>query len=925
MYEKNFENALAVDTRDLVEEARQGRLPTARFRQAEIEQTFEHLRRNRSVLLTGPPGVGKTYVVLGLAQALAARETPGLAELSTTRVMAGTKWLGEWQTKLTAITRSAVQSETILYLKDVWNLPTVGTSSNDPANILDSIRPQLESGELLIIGEASPVVEAAMERVPAFVSLFERVVVEPMTKDDVAALLRERAEAAALPLDEDGQSAVLSLTSRFLPHRPQPGPALNLLDHLANYLLEKERVGERGSLAREGRAFIERVFSIYSGLPLFVVSRSHTRPAREIRSWFQGRIVGQRRAIEAVVEMIALFKAGLQDPGKPLGTFLFVGPTGVGKTELARTLARFLFGSEQRLLRFDMSEFKDYHAFEMLLGNPKEPMHPAKLLDPVRAHPFQVLLFDELEKAHANIWDVFLQLLDDGRLSPAGAGEPVSFRNTIVIATSNVGAQSSERALGFGATAGAEDRAQSVNKALERAFRPEFLNRFQHIVIFDPLTPEQLRSVARVELKRILGREGISERNLVVDVDDKAIDLVISRDVDPRWGARALKRALQRRIVLPLAMTIMERGIQPGTILKVAVRDGRIGVRAIETPQVRARRREQEPIRVPERGRLSRAEITDRVAGLPARIVALEAAADAPALRQRLQALEQQAESPDFWARPREAALVVRDKDQVHQVLDRLDDLRWRAEELAKAAGERSSRDQLERIARQTVRLEEALQQAHRELVVLGHEGSWDALVEVRPAPGGDGRLARDLLLEAYRAWAEHQGMTLRWLREPMSDDESALLAIDGPYAYGLLRREAGLHRVRDGDRRGVAVVTTGPWTDQLERPEFEEHLALKARGQMGGRVRSRLVCSGGLVLQNAGSLGENRDLASELVASWRNAPAPPDVIVRRYDLGQPLLRDALTGLSTGRPDALAPRHLHELLLRRVDAQAPAE
>jgi ATP-dependent Clp protease ATP-binding subunit ClpC len=214
-------------------------------------------------------------------------------------------------------------------------------------------------------------------------------------------------------------------------HRLARGPAPSRCRADRHYLDEKRAIGEDEPVTA---AFIEKVFAVYTGLPRFVVSRHEVRPVTEIRDWFRSRIIGQRDAIEAIVQMITLFKAGLQDAHRPIGTFLFVGPTGVGKTELARALATYLFGSEKRLLRFDLSEFKDYHSFEMLIGDPKKPERPARLVDAVRAQPFQVVLLDEIEKAHGNIWDLLLQVLDDGRLTPAH-GPAVSFRNTIVIAT----------------------------------------------------------------------------------------------------------------------------------------------------------------------------------------------------------------------------------------------------------------------------------------------------------------------------------------------------------------------------------------------------------------------------------------------------------------------------------------------------------
>ncbi len=331
----------------------------------------------RSVLLVGPPGVGKTSIVHALAARLKQTGSRRLYEHATVELLTGTVYLGEWQSKVSNLFDTAAKSNALLYFSDIWNLPTVGRSSTSTNTVWDALRPRLLRGDLQVVGEVS----------------------------------REQLLA------------------------------LGLVGQTRQYLDEKRAIGEDEPVTPE---FVEKVFAVYSGLPRFVISRREVRPVKEIREWFRSRIVGQRDAIEAVIQMITLYKAGLHDRHKPIGSSLFVGPTGVGKTELARALATYLFGSERRLLRFDMSEFKDYHSFQMLIGDPGSTERPARLVDPVRAQPFQVVLLDEIEKAHANVWDLLLQLLDDGRLTPAN-GPAVNFRNTIVIATAHVGAQVLER------------------------------------------------------------------------------------------------------------------------------------------------------------------------------------------------------------------------------------------------------------------------------------------------------------------------------------------------------------------------------------------------------------------------------------------------------------------------------------------------
>ncbi len=914
MADADYRRALIQEGRDLVDEARQGLLPRVRFRDQAIARVLELLDAGSSVLVVGKEHSGRTALIYGVARALASREHGGLFQLSTASFFVDTRYIGEWQTKSTRIAEVAAKKKAAVYLTDVWNLPVVGRTSKNDGSLLDALRPFLESSRLRLLGEVTPPQLAEMEKSPGFVGFFKQVSLEPLGPEQVRELLVGRARALDLDLDEPSIEALLSLPARFMPARPQPGPSLDLLAQVSDYALQKRAVGEPEPLSR---GFIEKVFSIYSGLPRFVVSREVSLPVRELRAWFQERIVGQEEAIEAVVEVITLFKAGLHDPTRPIGTFLFVGPTGVGKTEMARALATFLFGSSSRMLRFDLSEFKDYHAFDMLLGNPQKPGQPARLLDPVRAQPFQVVLFDELEKAHPNIWDVFLQLLDEGRLSPPG-GEAVSFRNTIVIATSNVGSQEAAASLGFGQGASSSRRDRDVRRALERAFRPEFLNRFQHLVVFRPLEQHQLRVIARQELGRVLEREGVTGRDLVVEVDDAVLDHVIAQGFDARYGARALKREIQRRLVLPLAVTLVEHPPERGCILRAQVQGERVRVRIIDTAASREAAREAEPVQPVPGRKLTRAGALEELHTAMGELAALEAAMDLPGLQRRREELGQQAAQHDLWNKPRLAAVVLRDLDQVTRSVKRVQRLNERAADLELALREAQRRGALRELAQRLVALEDDLRSARRELLLMGPEGHWDALLELRPL-GHRGRAARDLLARTYLKWAAWRKLNVRYLAEPLADDEPILLLLEGEHAAGWLRHEAGLHRLRKDQDTSVVRVRVAPWTDQRSELCIVAQRALKASGQLGGRVRSRLECAGGLLLQNSQTLAANRDLAPELVAAWAAVPPASDEVVRSIYQRPFRLVDAATGTRTGRGEVLKPPGFHALLAARID------
>jgi ATP-dependent Clp protease ATP-binding subunit ClpC len=910
MSPRTHKNVLDAEGRNLTAAADRGVLPETDCRDALVARVTSALSAGRSVLLVGGGGVGKSAVVRAVAGAMADHSRDVL-ELSTTTILSGTKYLGEWQSKVLRIAETAQKSETILYLSDVWNRPQAGRSSSSDTNLLDALKPSVSAG-LVLLGEATPEQHRQMQRVPGFADLFEAVTVPPLEPQEADRCVQLAAERAGLSLDDETRRALVKLTTRFLPARPQPAPALDLLARLADGAPTGQGAGRP-----VGVEDIEEVLSRATGLPRFVVSPRQGVAARDVRAWFAERIVGQREAIEAVLEVVALFKAGLHDPSRPIGTLLFVGPTGVGKTEVARALATWLFGSPSRLLRFDLSEFKDFHSFEQLLGDPRDPTKPARLVDPVRAQPFQVVLLDELEKAHANVWDLLLPLLDEGRMTPPG-GAPVSFRSTIVIATSNVGAERAEKGVGFGASDGQARRSRTLS-SLEQTFRPEFLNRFGHVVVFHSLSEDQAREIARHEIRRILEREGITSRNLVVEVDDAALELLVQRGFDPRYGARALKRVLQRQLVLPLAMTLMESPIAPGAILRVAAVDSRIRVRVVDTPESRAALRERAPIVLDDGRRVDPEHVPEVVSAVGEHLDELIDAVDVAGLHARRTTLEETRDTTAFWQDPEAAGRVLRDLDATSHALNRVERLMERQRELTERVDQARSREARERAAAAAGRLRRAVEHAWRELVVLGEDGRWDALVELRPLGGDRPAMGRDALVDAYLGWARGRKHEVVWLREPRTDDEPAMFAIQGPYAAGLLAGEGGLHRFRDGEHQSVIRVRVAAWTDASGTPNFGPHQALKQHGAYGGRLRSRLE-AGELVLQNSLPLGRNRELAAELIGAWRAAPPPTDDIVRRYDLARPLLRDVATGFSSGRPDALSPASLHELLRARVDS-----
>ncbi len=902
---------------DLVEAALRVRAPS--FRDAEIRAAIEALCDNKSVLLVGPMGVGKTAVLHGIAQQLGDEMNAGIRRLATAQIMSGTRYLGEWESKLTRLMNECEQSNTVLNVVDVWNLPTVGTTSQSKANLLDAMRPRLSDGRLRLISEATADQILEMHRFPKFVSAFEVIRIEPLSAQQMRAILESEAAAIGLAIGPEANERLFELCRTFHTANAGPGPALDLLHKVRDYRDQKLAVGEDGTITT---LFVEKVFAIHSGLPLFVVSRTEGKSAAHIRDWFRERIIGQEAAIEAVVEMIAFYKARLHDTNKPIGSFLFVGPTGVGKTELARALAEFFFGSDRRMLRFDMSEFTDFHSFEMLVGagQASSPDRPARLIDPVRIQPFQVLLFDELEKAHRNIQDLFLQLLDEGRLTTP-KGETVNFRNTIIVATSNAGAfEGMTTTIGFGSSGSSYDSDKALS-AIEAQFRPEFLNRFQHVVLFHPLTREQAVRIARADLQATLKREGVAGRNLIVDVHDDVIDHVLAVGFNPRYGGRGIKREMRRQVILPIATLLMERALEPGSLIDVSVQDGRVRVRVADTPDSRIAKAEKAPIRTRTGDRLTRDAINARIDAASVGCERLAQAADIRHLRSEIEEIDATRKEHTFWRDLNSAGGILAQQTRSLETVSRIERLQDWAKSLAGTMEKAATRADLARVSDRLLQFESALATARREITTMGPEGYWDAIVEITPV--GTASAARDLIFKLYRDWARDRRIEVVMLREPLSPDEPVAVALRGHFAYGYLKGEAGHHRVRQDDKSAVARVTVVSLSNRPEAVEFAEQRALKTAGQFGGKIRSRVSALGGkLILQNALTLSENRELARDIAASWPREQPPTADRVRLYDLDSFLVRDYLTESDFTRKDILSPKPFHELLCARLDKTA---
>jgi ATP-dependent Clp protease ATP-binding subunit ClpB len=689
--------ALEKYTRDLTADARSGKIDPIIGRDEEIRRVMQVLSRRtkNNPVLIGEPGVGKTAIVEGIAQRVAAGDVPEslkdkrVLSLDLGAMVAGSKYRGEFEDRLKAVLKEIedAQGEVILFIDELHTLVGAGAAEGamDASNML---KPALARGELRCIGATTlDEYRKHIEKDAALARRFQPAFVGQPTVEDTVAILRglkERYEVHhGIRIQDAAIVAAASLSDRYITDRFLPDKAIDLVDEAASRLkmqieslpveidrverrvtqleiekqalkretdlasakrleeveeelaeqketasrmragwlrekelietirakkadveqlkldleraqrtadyelagrlqygdipaadqavldaqreLEKVQEGEGGSFLTEEVTDedIAAVVSKWTGIPVSKMLESERDKLLKMEAVLGDRVVGQMEAVVAVSNAVRRSRAGLSDQNRPLGSFLFLGPTGVGKTELARALAAFLFDDERALIRLDMSEYMEKHAVSRLIGAPPGYVgydQGGQLTEPVRRRPYSVLLFDEVEKAHPDVWNTLLQVLDDGRLTD-GQGRTVDFKNTVIILTSNIGSHHIMQ------MEDPEAMRTAVMEDLRAHFRPEFLNRLDETVVFHRLDRDQLRRIVDIQLRRFAAR--LAERDLTLDITDEAKDLLAEVGYDPTFGARPLKRAIQRMLENRLAEDILAGRFEPGDVVKV--------------------------------------------------------------------------------------------------------------------------------------------------------------------------------------------------------------------------------------------------------------------------------------------------------------------------------------------------------------------
>ena len=621
-----------------------------------VIQILSRRTKNNPVLI-GEPGVGKTAIAEGLAQRIVTGNVPEILRnkriisISIGSMLAGAKYRGEFEERLKkAIDEVQQHDDMIIFIDEIHTLVGAGATEGamDAANIL---KPALARGEFQVIGATTlDEYKKHIEKDAALERRFQPVQVgEPNEEDALEILkgLRDRYEAFhKAKITDEALKAAVSLSNRYITDRFLPDKAIDVVDEAASKVrmkvfsaapdvkaledrlntVKKEKeaavtsqdfekaaelrdeeqsllkeIGDKKSIAKEKsdqklivtEEDIAAVVAQWTGIPVAKIAEEESATLLHLEEELHKRVVGQDEAVTAVAKAVRRARAGLKDPKRPIGSFLFLGPTGVGKTELARALASSLFGDESAMIRLDMSEYMEKHTVSRLVGAPPGYVgyeEGGQLTDAVRRKPYSVILLDEVEKAHADFFNILLQVLDDGRLTDS-QGRTVDFRNTVIIMTSNLGAKALHKnlpELGFLAAKKSDSNVdenkgtdfkaakKSVMDAVKRHFRPEFLNRIDEMIVFHPLTEEDLKEIVTILMSDVTKR--LEERDLQLEISPEAMQLLVKEGSDFTMGARPLKRAIQRLIEDPVSDLILKGDAKEGKIIKADAKDNNLVV-----------------------------------------------------------------------------------------------------------------------------------------------------------------------------------------------------------------------------------------------------------------------------------------------------------------------------------------------------------
>jgi len=762
----------------------------------------------QSIILVGEPGSGKTTLLQVLAQRL--RNNGWIIfEAGGSDILSGQIYIGELEERMKTFMQNIADKGNVLWVvPDFHNLLWAGQHKYNPSGILDFILPYVERGQIVLIGETRPGgYERLLQTRSKISTIFETHRISPMDYPEALDVAQKWANQysknkkseliSGETLDEAAQ-----LTQQYLGDTSLPGSLLQFLKLTVRRLTALD--DKAAITIRRDDLLVS--LSQLTGLPEIILDDRRGLDLQALRDFFLERVLGQEEAIDCLVERVAMIKSGLTDPTRPQGVFLFVGPTGTGKTEIAKALTEFLFGSSDRMIRLDMSEFQAIESMDRILGEKEETQNTA-LVNLIRNQPFSVILLDEFEKAHYNIWDLFLQVFDDGRLTDR-RGNTADFRHSIIILTSNLGSN-----IPLGMSIGFSKDSPtftpgSVEREVSKVFRKEFLNRLDRTIVFRPLGTGTMREILHKELQDVLNRRGLRTRNWAVVWDDSAIDFLLHKGFTPDLGARPLKRAIDRYLLSPLSITIVNHQFPEGDQFLLVRSDGQkiivdfIDPDAPDDETVAATAQYAEPAE--DEDKLQVENIILNARGTPA---------EAEFLRKNIEMLVELIEgeewqamkaealsatsSPGFWDSPDRFAVLGKAEymDRIETGLNTGKSLLRRL--IGSQPNERKyfSSKLMQRLAQQIYLLETAysgfIEDQPREAFVLV-----ESVREGRNKMEMTNQFAYQIS-NMYRQWASIRKMRLEVLEEAVVDSREPyriLLSVVGFAAFTILEPEAGLH-----------------------------------------------------------------------------------------------------------------------------------
>ena len=577
-------------SRDLTELAAAGGIDPVVSRGDEIRRTVQILARRtkNNPVLVGEPGVGKTAVAEGLALRISRGDAPEalrqkrIVSLDIPAMLAGTKYRGDFEERVKSVLRDVKRAgDVILFIDELHTIVGAGSAEGaiDAANIL---KPALGRGEVQIIGATTPEeYRRHIEKDAALERRFQPVTVAEPDREQTMEMLRSLRAGLerhhGVRLTEEALAAAYELSVRYINDRFLPDKAIDLLDEAAAAV--RVNAGREDKTVSAGD--VAQVVTLWTGIPVSDLDRDESRKLADLERQLKERIIGQEEAVSAVARAVRRSRVGLRDPARPVGSFLFLGPTGVGKTELCRALARAVYGDEQAMIRLDMSEYMEKHTVSRLLGSPPGYVgyeDGGQLTEKVRRKPWSVLLLDEIEKAHEDVWGILLQILDDGHLTDA-VGRRVDFSNTLIVMTSNIGARAltdGRSPLGFGTGEGGDEAARRslAMEELRLTFRPELLNRIDEIIIFHRLGREDLLRITENLLAEVTAR--FADLGLHLTVPRETAAFLAESGSDEKYGARPLRRSIQHSIEDAAAELLLSGGVGRGDRLTALAEDGKV-------------------------------------------------------------------------------------------------------------------------------------------------------------------------------------------------------------------------------------------------------------------------------------------------------------------------------------------------------------